>query len=165
MYLDAVAALYKDAGVGSTKPERDAAYLAAMKAAADQYPDDETRLFYGQMLLSTMPEGVVSNEIQPVVANILEEVYARKPNHPGVLHYLTHVYDDPLNAEKGLVGRASLRQVRRGRAPRASHAVAHLRPARTVGGVGDVERERLAHLRSGCAARRRITAGIAISTR
>jgi uncharacterized protein (TIGR01244 family) len=74
-----------------------------MKAAADKYPDDETRLFYGQMLLSTMPEGVVDPDIQPVVANILEEIYARKPTHPGVLHYLTHVYDDPVNAQKCLV--------------------------------------------------------------
>lgn len=103
MYIDAMAALYKDAGVGSTKAERDAAYLAAMKATVDQYPDDETRLFYGQMLLSTMPEGVVDLEKQPVVASILEEIYLRKPTHPGVLHYLTHVYDDPVNAEKGLV--------------------------------------------------------------
>ncbi len=103
MYLDAVAALYKDAGVGSTKAERDDAYLAAMKAAADHYPDDETRLFYGQMLLSTMPEGVVDLEKQPVVASILEDTYQRKPTHPGVLHYLTHVYDDPINAEKGLI--------------------------------------------------------------
>ena len=103
MYVNAVAALYKDAGVNSPKSERDQAYLDGMKAAADKYPDDETRLFYGQMLLSTMPEGVVDPDIQPVVANILEEIYARKPTHPGVLHYLTHVYDDPVNAQKGLV--------------------------------------------------------------
>jgi len=103
MYLDAVAALYKDAGAGSPKEERDTAYLAAMKATVDKYPDDETKLFYGQMLLSTMPEGMVDDDIQPVVANILEEVYLRKPMHPGVLHYLTHVYDDPVNSEKGLL--------------------------------------------------------------
>src|SRR5438876_1000855 len=125
MYLDAVAALYKDAGVGSSKAERDAAYLAAMKAAAEKYPDDETRLFYGLMLLSTMPEGVVSNEIQPVVANILEEVYARKPNHPGVLHYLTHVYDDPINAEKGLsAARAYAKSA--AAVPHAHHMPSHI---------------------------------------
>ena len=125
MYLDAVAALYKDAGVGSSKSERDQAYLAAMKAAADKYPDDETRLFYGQMLLSTMPEGQVDDEIQPVVAHILEEIYARKPTHPGVLHYLTHVYDDPVNAEKGLVAaRAYAKSA--AAVPHAHHMPSHI---------------------------------------
>ncbi len=103
MFLDAVAALYKNAGVGSSNTDRVNAYLAVMKSAVDKYPDDETKLFYAQMLLSTMPEGTVDDEIQPYVANTLEEIYARKPMHPGVLHYLTHVYDDPVNAQKGLV--------------------------------------------------------------
>jgi uncharacterized protein (TIGR01244 family) len=125
MLLDAVAALYKDAWVGSTKDERVAAYLAAMEATADKYPDDETRLFYGQILLSTMPEGAVSNEIQPVVASILEEIYAKKPNHPGVLHYLTHVYDDPINAEKGLpAARAYAKSA--AAVPHAHHMPSHI---------------------------------------
>ena len=125
MYLDAVAALYKDAGAGSSKSDRDQAYLATMKAAADKYPDDETRLFYGQMLLSTMPEGQVDDEIQPVVANILEEIYSRKPTHPGVLHYLTHVYDDPVNAEKGLVAaRAYAKSA--AAVPHAHHMPSHI---------------------------------------
>ena len=104
---------------------RDQAYLATMKAAADKFPDDETRLFYGQMLLSTMPEGQVDDEIQPVVANILEEIYSRKPTHPGVLHYLTHVYDDPVNAEKGLVAaRAYAKSA--AAVPHAHHMPSHI---------------------------------------
>jgi uncharacterized protein (TIGR01244 family) len=125
MYINAVAALYKDAGATSLKSERDQAYLAAMKTAADRYPDDETRLFYGQMLLSTMPEGQVDDSIQPVVANILEEIYARKPTHPGVLHYLTHVYDDPVNASKGLVAaRAYAKSA--AAVPHAHHMPSHI---------------------------------------
>jgi uncharacterized protein (TIGR01244 family) len=125
MFLDAVAALYKDEWAGSTKTERVQAYLAAMAATVDKYPDDETRLFYGQILLSTMPEGAVSNEIQPVVANILEEIYAKKPNHPGVLHYLTHVYDDPLNAEKGIpAARAYAKSA--AAVPHAHHMPSHI---------------------------------------
>ena len=125
MYLDAVAALYKDGGAGSSKSERDQAYLAQMKAAADKYPDDETRLFYGQMLLSTMPEGQVDDEVQPVVAQILEEIYSRRPTHPGVLHYLTHVYDDPVNAEKGLVAaRAYAKSA--AAVPHAHHMPSHI---------------------------------------
>ncbi len=125
MYLESLAKFYQDAGASAPHRERVNAFVAAMKETADKYPDDETRLFYGQMLLSTMPEGAVSNEIQPVVAAILEEIYARKPNHPGVLHYLTHVYDDPFNAEKGLTAaRAYARSA--AAVPHAHHMPSHI---------------------------------------
>src|SRR5215470_8389961 len=56
MYLDAVAALYKNAGAGS-KSERDEAYKDAMKAVYEKYRDDETKLFYGLSILGTIKEG------------------------------------------------------------------------------------------------------------
>ncbi len=125
MYLDAVAALYKDAGANSSKGRARPGVPGQDEGAADKYPDDETRLFYGQMLLSTMPEGVVDPDIQPVVANILEEIYSRRPTHPGVLHYLTHVYDDPVNAEKGLVAaRAYAKSA--AAVPHAHHMPSHI---------------------------------------
>ena len=124
-YLDAVAALYLDAGASSPKSERDQAYLAKMKAAAEKYPDDETKLFYAQMLLSTMPEGQVDTVIQPYVAATLEEIYSRKPTHPGVLHYLTHVYDDPVNADKGLVA-ARAYGTSAAAVPHAHHMPSHI---------------------------------------
>src|SRR6476620_4489661 len=33
---------------------------------------------------------------------LLESVYAHNKQHPGVLHYLIHAYDDPVHAEAGL---------------------------------------------------------------
>src|SRR5262245_17783500 len=101
MYLDAVAELYKDAGTGP-KSDRDEAYKNAMKAVYEKYPDDETKLFYGLSLLGTIEEGTPWSEKQAVAARLFEEVYEKKPEHPGVLHYLIHVYDDPEHAVDGL---------------------------------------------------------------
>jgi tetratricopeptide (TPR) repeat protein len=101
MYLAAVAALYKEGGAGP-KSARDQAYVDAMAAAYAAYPDDETKLFYGLALLATVKEGTKGFERQGLAAKLFEEVYAKNPQHPGVLHYLIHVYDDPGHATDGL---------------------------------------------------------------
>ena len=101
MYLAAVAALFQDAGAGP-KSGRDQAYADAMGAAYRAYPDDETKLFYGLAVLGTVKEGSKGFERQGLAAKLFEEVYAKNPHHPGVLHYLIHVYDDPGHATDGL---------------------------------------------------------------
>jgi tetratricopeptide (TPR) repeat protein len=101
LYLDAVAALFKDAGAGP-KAARDEGYRDAMATAFARFPDDETRLFYGLAMLGTIREGTKGFERQAQAAKLFEDVYARVPDHPGVLHYLIHAYDDPAHAEQGL---------------------------------------------------------------
>jgi hypothetical protein len=39
---------------------------------------------------------------QEQAAKLFEEVYTHSPDHPGALHYLIHVNDDPAHAEQGL---------------------------------------------------------------
>ncbi len=101
LYLKAAAALFKDAGAG-TKAGRDEGYRAAMATAYAQFPDDETKLFYGLAILGTIKEGTNGFERQALAAKLFEEVYTHSPGHPGALHYLIHVYDDPAHAEQGL---------------------------------------------------------------
>jgi hypothetical protein len=101
LYLAAVAALYKDAGAGS-RSERAQQYRDAMAAVYAKYADDETRLFYGLSILGAIQEGSKGFEQQGQAAKLFEEVYARHPDHPGVLHYLIHAYDDPEHAQQGL---------------------------------------------------------------
>jgi tetratricopeptide (TPR) repeat protein len=101
LYLAAVAALYKDAGTGS-KSSRDQHYRDAMAAVYAKYPDDETKLFYGLSILGAVQEGSKGFEPQGQAAKLFEDVYARHPDHPGVLHYLIHAYDDPEHAQQGL---------------------------------------------------------------
>jgi tetratricopeptide (TPR) repeat protein len=101
LYVHAVAALFKDGGAGP-KGARDEAYRDAMAIAYSRFPDDETKLFYGLAILGTIAEGTKGFERQDQAAKLFEEVYASNPSHPGVLHYLIHVYDDPEHAEQGL---------------------------------------------------------------
>ena len=90
MYLEAVAALYKGGGAG-LKSERDEAFKDAMRAVYEQYPDDETKLFYGLSILGTIREGTPGFERQAFAARLFEQVHETKPEHPGVLHYQIHV--------------------------------------------------------------------------
>jgi tetratricopeptide (TPR) repeat protein len=101
LYLAAVAALYKNAGAG-LKSERDQHYRDAMAGLYAKYPDDETTLFYGLSILGSIPEGTKGFEKQGQAAELFVKVYARQPDHPGVLHYLIHAYDDPEHAQQGL---------------------------------------------------------------
>jgi tetratricopeptide (TPR) repeat protein len=124
MYLDAVAALYKDAGAGS-KSERDEAYKNAMKAVNEKYPDNEVKLFYGLSILGTIKEGTPGFERQAVAAKLFEEVYAKMPEHPGALHYLIHVYDDPEHAVDGLKAARAYAKAAAA-VPHAQHMPSHI---------------------------------------
>jgi tetratricopeptide (TPR) repeat protein len=101
LYVNAVAALFKDAGAGP-KAARDEGYRDAMANTYAGFPDDETKLFYGLAILGTIREGTMGFDRQAQAAKLFEEVYAHSPDHPGVLHYLIHVYDDPAHAQQGL---------------------------------------------------------------
>lgn len=121
-YLDALGALY---GEGE-KEARDLAYEKAMESLARAYPEDvEARVFWGLSVLGTMRRGEVDGRKQIRTAAILEELYPTRPDHPGVLHYLIHAYDDPLHAPLGL--RAARRYAKvASSAPHALHMPSHI---------------------------------------
>ena len=124
LYLAAVAALYRDAGAGA-KSARDERYRDAMAAAGAKYPDDETKLFYGLSILGAIPEGSKGFEPQGQAAKLFEDVYAHHPDHPGVLHYLIHAYDDPEHAQQGLkAARAYAKEA--AAVPHALHMPSHI---------------------------------------
>lgn len=115
-YLDAVRVLY---GNGE-KAERDVAYEAAMESLARSQPNDiEAQIFYALAILGTKSPGETDMRKQIRAAVILEPLYAAHPDHPGVLHYMIHAYDDPLHAPLGL--RAAQRYAKV--APAAFHAL------------------------------------------
>jgi tetratricopeptide (TPR) repeat protein len=124
MYLRAVAALYKDGGAG-TKKSRDEAYREQMAATHAKYPDNETALFYGLSIIGTISEGTKGFEMQGRAIALFESVYARDRQHPGVLHYLIHAYDDPVHATAGLaVARAYAKTA--AAVPHAYHMPSHI---------------------------------------
>jgi tetratricopeptide (TPR) repeat protein len=97
-YFDAVEILY---GEGS-KAERDLQYEAAMARLHGHYPDDvDATAFYGLAILGTAHGG---RDIATYMraAGVLELAWMNHRDHPGLLHYLIHCYDDPTHAPLGL---------------------------------------------------------------
>ena len=114
-WIGAVEKLY---GSGE-KLARDLAYADAMKRMAEKYPnDDEVKAFYALSLLGTSHNGR-DVAIYMRAAAIVEQVYARNPQHPGAAHYLIHCYDDPIHAPLGLRFADAYSKI----APAASHAL------------------------------------------
>jgi tetratricopeptide (TPR) repeat protein len=112
-YLDAVGILY---GEGS-KQERDIAYMDAMRKLHEDYPDDlEAASFYGLSILGSVYERDFRTYMK--AASVLEEVFAKQPQHPGAAHYLIHSYDDQIHAPLGLRAARAYNKI----APSASHA-------------------------------------------
>ena len=102
------------------------AYLKAMEALAGRYPqDDEAQIYYALALdvAASPADKTYANQLK--AAAILEEIAKRKPQHPGVAHYLIHSYDYPPIAEKGLEAAKRYSAIAPA-APHAQHMPSHI---------------------------------------
>jgi tetratricopeptide (TPR) repeat protein len=113
-YFDALEILYGD----GSKEERDFRYEDAMAKLYARYPDDvDAAAFYGLAILGTAHAG---RDIATYMraAGVLEEAWINHRDHPGVVHYLIHSYDDPAHAPLGLRAARIYAKI----APDAGHA-------------------------------------------
>jgi tetratricopeptide (TPR) repeat protein len=124
-YIDALAVMY----INYDKIPHQArvqSYLKAMEAVAAKYPDDdEAQIFYAITLnvAASPADKTYANQLKG--AAILEPIYQRQPQHPGISHYLIHLYDYPAIAAKGLP--AALRYAKIApNAPHAQHMPSHI---------------------------------------
>ena len=100
-YIDALAELYREDGKDTYA--RGEAFEQKMSALQASYPqDDEAAIFHALTLAITAPKTDKTFANQRKCGEILEPIFATKPHHPGVAHYLIHCYDNPVLAEKGL---------------------------------------------------------------
>src|SRR5437764_13937185 len=101
-YIDALAVIYADHDKMGHLP-RTQAYAKAMEQVAQRYPsDDEAQIHYALALNTSASPADKSYASQLKGAAILEPIAKRQAQHPGVAHYLIHLYDYPAIAEKGL---------------------------------------------------------------
>ena len=117
-YIDALGAMYADYERVDHRT-RVLAYLKAMEQLAQRYPeDDEAQIYYALALnVGASPaDKTYANQLKG--AAILEKIWTRQPEHPGIAHYLIHLYDTPALAEKGLAAARRYAKV----APAAAHA-------------------------------------------
>jgi tetratricopeptide (TPR) repeat protein len=113
-YIAAVAAFFRAAKDSATGPAgqschgptdyraRRAAFSDAMERLHVNYPDDvEAAAFYALSIILSSPKEE-ELPVQLKAAGILEPLWKKHPNHPGLVHYLIHAYDYPSLAPKGL---------------------------------------------------------------
>jgi hypothetical protein len=116
-YVDAVRTLYT--GDGDIEARR-TAYAEAMQQLAEQYSDDDEAAIFSALAQMSVEDFDLDDaeDVVPVAAS-LETLYQRHERHPGVLHYLIHVYDSETFAPLGLRPARTYAEV----APASSHAL------------------------------------------
>jgi len=146
-YLDAVANLY----VGADHLDQDArlvAYESAMARVAADYPDDiEARIFYALALAAAADPADKTYAKQLKSGAILEGLFAKYPDHPGLAHYIIHAYDEPALASRAAEAARRYSEI----APSTPHAL-HM-PSHTFTRLGDWQASISTNLASALAAR------------
>lgn len=116
-----IAALYEffKSGAGDYQT-RIEAYSAAMKKLYAAHPDDvDAGAFYALALLAAKPPGDTGTEPEEKAMTVLEPLWSKYPDHPGLVHYIIHACDNPTLASKGLSAARAYGKV----APSGPHAV------------------------------------------
>lgn len=124
-YIESIAVFYTD---HDKRPhgQRVQAYLKAVDALAQRYPeDDEAQINLAIMLNATASPADKTYAQQLRGASLLDPIFKRQPRHPGVVHYLIHLYDYPPLAQKGLEA-AMLYSKIAPAAPHAQHMPSHI---------------------------------------
>ena len=141
-YIAAVASLYEDSD-RTDQASRVAAYERAMKDVAARYPDDlEASIFHAISLVATAAPTDKTYAKQLEAGRLLEQLWEKQPDHPGLAHYIIHSYDYPALADKA---REAARRYSR-IAPSAAHAL-HM-PSHTFTRVGMWEESVNTNIRS-----------------
>jgi tetratricopeptide (TPR) repeat protein len=130
-YVDAVAGLFSSADPG-TQRARVLAYEAAMEKIARENPTDvEAQIFWALAVNQTALPTDKTYAQNLKAAGILEPLFKKMPDHPGLAHYIIHAYDVPALAPKALPAARRYASL----APAVPHAL-HM-PSHTFTRVGD----------------------------
>ena len=148
LYIKAVFKLYADFEKTQQRA-RLLAYRDAMADVAARYPQDhEASIFYALALAASEEPTDKSYASRLKAGAILEALFVKEPDHPGLAHYIIHTYDVP-----ALAGRALLAAQRYSKiAPDAPHAL-HM-PSHTFTRVGYWQDSIDGNLAAAAAARR-----------
>lgn len=118
-YINAIATFYKDWNK-TDHQTRCINYEKAMEKIYTTYPDDkEASIFYALSLVASANPNDKAYTNQKKAGSILNALYPLEPNHPGIIHYIIHTYDNPELAELALPSARKYAAV----APSSSHAL------------------------------------------
>ncbi len=118
-WIEALAPLFSgDDPAG--RPARLEQHERAMARLHERFPDDPEAAIYHALALSmAAPPTDKTYAKQLRAGEVLEREFARRPDHPGVAHYLIHTYDNPALARRGLPAAEHYARI----APDAYHAL------------------------------------------
>jgi tetratricopeptide (TPR) repeat protein len=118
-YINALAVFYSDTSKNDYLKQA-AAYSDAMAKLYQQYPDDlEAGAFYALSLLAAEPPADTSHENEKKAVAVLNPLFQKEPEHPGLAHYIIHSCDSPDMAPMGLDAARRYAAI----APSSAHAV------------------------------------------
>ena len=141
-FIDAVAGLFSSADV-TTQRARVVAYEGATEMVASQNRADvEARIFWALAIAQTALPTDKTFAQNLKAAEILEPLYKKMPNHPGLAHYIIHAYDVPALAAKALPAARAYADI----APSVPHAL-HM-PSHTFTRVGEWKESVATNIRS-----------------
>ena len=124
-FLNAAGALYRDAATTSNAA-RLAAYADTMARLYRDVPDDpEVAIYRALSLVATASRTDTTFANQRAAAAILNPLFARYPQHPGLAHYIIHANDSPRLASLGLDAARRYAQIAPA-APHAQHMPSHI---------------------------------------
>ena len=118
-YIAAAAAFYQE-GPKLSHLDRRRAYTQAMAQLHQKFPDDdEGAAFYALSLVALAEDGdnEMANRKQAIA--ILQPLFQKHHNNPGMAHYLIHATDTPQLAAQGLEAARAYAKI----APASSHAL------------------------------------------
>lgn len=124
-YISALGVFFKDWETTEHRT-RAVAFEKAMESVAARYPEDiEAQILYALVLnVTALPtDKTFANQLK--AAAILEPLFKKYPNHPGVAHYLIHTYDYAELAERGLPAARAYAKVAPS-VPHARHMPSHI---------------------------------------
>ncbi len=118
-FIDAVDIIYAKAE-SVPYAERAKAYTQAMGKLAQRNPDDtECQVFYALALIGTASPTDKTHANEKKAAALLEPLFKKHPQHPGIPHYLIHACDNSEMASRGLAAAEAYSKI----APSAPHAL------------------------------------------
>ena len=124
-FLAAAGALYRGAD-SLTNARRLRAYSDTLARLYHEFPgDNEVAIYYALSLVETAPKTDTTFVRQKQAAAILNPLFARFPQHPGLAHYLIHANDSPALAPLGLDAARAYAQIAPA-APHAQHMPSHI---------------------------------------
>jgi tetratricopeptide (TPR) repeat protein len=118
-FIEALSLIYAKAD-SLPYQERLNSYVQAMRKLAGRYRDDaECQIFLALALIASARASDATHAKQKEAAAILEPLFKKYPQHPGIAHYLIHACDNAEMVQQGVAAARAYSQI----APSAPHAL------------------------------------------